>query len=344
MIVTMQPDASKAQIQHVCERIGFHGFIPAITEGEEQTIVGVKGVVGSGEQLLNSLRACSGVLEVVRVSERFKYVNRKNSQCPSVVRVGDLEIGNGEFIVMAGPCSVDVKNSLMRTAKFLADQGVQILRGGAFKPRTSPMDFQGLGEQALEWLAEAGQKTGMKVITEVVAPNEVDLVGQYTDIFQIGARNMQNFALLTRVGQYRKKLPVMLKRGESKTYDEWLQAADYIAMGGNYSIIFCERGIRTFETGTRNTLDLNAVPALRQHTNLPVVVDPSHGTGRKSLVHPMAIAGMMAGADGIMVEVCEIPEESPSDAQQILNHEEMEALMADVNLCRYAWRNMRERS
>lgn len=343
MIVSMVPEATQEQIQHVCERINRFGHVPLIIGGAEQTIVGVKGVMGSGENLLSALGACGGVDSVVRVSDPFKFVNRKNASCPSRVRVADLEIGNGAFVIMAGPCSVDLRNALLETARFLADCGVQILRGGAYKPRTSPMAFQGLGEAGLEILAEAREATGMKIVTEVLSTEDVNTVGQYTDIFQIGARNSQNFRLLTMVGRYPKKLPVMLKRGPSMTYSELLQAADYIASEGNYNIVLCERGIRTFESGTRNTLDLAAVPYLRQHTNLPIIVDPSHGTGRRALVHPMAIAGMMTGADGIMVEVCGNPEDSPSDADQILDHEEFGSLMEDVRMCLPVWGRLREK-
>lgn len=239
----------------------------------------------------------------------------------SVVTVGNIHIGDGAPVVMAGPCSIEGRDSLLRTAHAVRAAGADILRGGAFKPRTSPYSFQGLGEEGLRYLAEAREQTGMPIITEVMEPEQVDLVAEYADIIQIGTRNMSNYPLLRRVGQLRK--PVMLKRGMSARIDEWLMSAEYILAGGNMEVILCERGIRSFDPATRFTLDLTAVPLVRQLTHLPIIVDPSHGTGVRSLVGAMAVAGIAAGADGIFIEAEPNPEQATSDAAQTIDPEEL---------------------
>lgn len=258
---------------------------------------------------------------------KYKLVSREYKEEDSVIRIGDVAIGGVRKVVMAGPCAVESKEQLLLTAKIIRQGGAQILRGGAFKPRTSPYDFQGLAEKGLEYMAEAREATGLKIVTEVVECEAVPLVAQYVDILQIGARNMQNFSLLKAVGRTNK--PVLLKRGLAATLDEWLQAAEYIVHEGNPRVVFCERGIRTFTTHTRNTLDMSVVPALKQLSHLPIIVDPSHGTGRRDLVGPMALAGLAAGADGLMIEVHPNPAEALCDGPQSLNPSEYFALMQE---------------
>jgi len=261
-------------------------------------------------------------------SEPFKLVSREFKPDKSIVKFGDIEIGSNEFIVMAGPCSVETREQILETAQAVKAAGARILRGGAFKPRTSPYDFQGLEEEGLKLLAEARRATGLPIITEVLSSEDVELVAEYADILQVGARNMQNFKLLKRLG--RAQRPVMLKRGMSSTIREFLMAAEYIAFHGNSRIILCERGIRTFETATRNTLDLAMVPVLDELSHLPVIVDPSHGTGKRKLVMPMAKAAVAVGADGLIVEVHPCPEKAWSDGQQSLSLDEFASLMEQI--------------
>jgi 3-deoxy-7-phosphoheptulonate synthase len=292
-------------------------------------IIGLVGdIAGRKEQLMSRLSALGGVETVTPISRPFKLTSREFHPQDTVVEVGDLRIGDGSLTIMAGPCSVESREQLMETAVAVAAAGATILRGGAYKPRTSPYSFQGLGVEALRYLAEARELTGLPVVTEVMEPSQVETVMHYADILQIGARNMQNYSLLTAVGRVGK--PVLLKRAFGATIEEWLMAAEYIVSSGNPNVILCERGIRTFETYTRNTMDLSAVPVLHHLTHLPVVVDPSHGTGKRWLVKPMALAGVAAGADGVIVEVHPRPEEALSDGDQSLTLDQFANLMRAV--------------
>src|SRR3954464_12389751 len=274
---------------------------------------------------MSRLAALPGVETVTPISRPFKLVSREFHPEDTVIRVLDAAIGDGSLTIMAGPCSVESREQLFATADAVAAAGATIIRGGAFKPRTSPYSFQGLGVEALRYLAEARERTGLPVITEVMEPNQVDIVAEYADIVQIGTRNMQNYSLLTAVGRVAR--PVMLKRGYGATVEEWLMAAEYIVSSGNPNVILCERGIRTFETYTRNTMDLAAVPLLDRLTHLPVIVDPSHATGKRWLVKPLALGGVAVGADGVMVEVHPTPDEALSDAEQQLTLDQFRDMM-----------------
>jgi 3-deoxy-7-phosphoheptulonate synthase len=311
----MKPDATEEQIKDVCESIRRYGYKPHLIQGEERVVIGAVGH-GSNKDHLQNLRSAPGVADVVPILKPYKIVSREMKPQKTVVRVGDLEIGGPQFIIMAGPCSVETREQLMETADAVKQAGAQVLRGGAYKPRTSPYDFQGLEVEGLKLLAEARERTGLKIVTEVVTTEDTEIVAEYADILQVGARNMQNFALLKRLGGAGR--PVLLKRGMSSTIKELLLSAEYIASHGNDQIILCERGIRTFETETRNTLDLAAVPVLNELSHLPVVVDPSHGTGRRSLIRPLAKASVAIGADGLIIEVHPRPQEAWSDGPQSL--------------------------
>ncbi len=326
MIVVMQPEAPVSQISSVIRAIENLGFQPRPSHGARQTLI---GIIGAGQDAsLDAVAGMPGVAQVTPVSTAFKMVNREFHPEPTVVNVGEAAIGGAEFVVMAGPCGVESREQLLSTARAVRDAGARILRGGAFKPRTSPYSFQGMGEEGLRLLAEARQETGLGVVTEVTAPDLVPLVCQYADILQIGARNMQNYALLSAVGRVRK--PVLLKRGLMSTIEELLLAAEYLLSSGNHQVMLCERGIRTFETATRNTLDLSAVPVIKQASHLPVIVDPSHAAGKRPLVGPLAKAAIAVGADGIIIEVHPRPEEALSDGPQSLRFEEFHELMAQM--------------
>lgn len=327
MIIAMKPEATEEQIQEVCRQIERYGYKPHLIRGEERVVI---GAVGSGDKKdhLNNLLAEPGVENVVPILQPYKLVNRELKKEKTKIQVGDLEIGGDRFVVMAGPCSVETREQLLETAYAVKEAGAHILRGGAYKPRTSPYDFQGLEEEGLKLLAEAREKTGLKVITEVVTTEDTDLVAEYADIMQVGARNMQNFALLKRLGKINK--PVLLKRGMSSTIKELLLSAEYIASHGNERVMLCERGIRTFETATRNTLDISAVPLLNELSHLPVVVDPSHATGKRSLVKAMAKAGVAAGADGVIIEVHPRPHEAWSDGPQSLTPADFAQLIEEL--------------
>jgi 3-deoxy-7-phosphoheptulonate synthase len=337
MIIVMRKDATEAQLTHLVEKLKEKGLAAHISRGTERTIVGAIG----DERVLQAvpLDAFPGVEKSLQVLQPFKLVSRDFRNEPSVVNVGGVKIGNGHFGMIAGPCSVENWDTLLETAQKVKAAGANLLRGGAFKPRTSPYAFQGLGEEGLKLLARAREATGLPVVTEVMSVNQVELVAEYADLLQIGARNMQNFDLLKAVGDIKK--PVLLKRGLSATIKEWLMSAEYILSRGNYDVILCERGIRTFETYTRNTLDLAAVPAAKELSHLPVVVDPSHGTGRKSLIAIMARAALAAGADGLSIEVHPRPEEALSDGDQSLLPVEFEQLVASLRplapLCGQKW-------
>ena len=327
MIVAMQAEATDNQINHICDRIREFGYTPHIIRGTERTVVAAVGP-GDKKEHIEQLKSADGVEDAFLILQPFKLVSREVKKQRSAIQIGDVTIGDGGFVVMAGPCSVEGHEQLMSTAEAVAASGARILRGGAYKPRTSPYDFQGLAEEGLKLLSEARNRTGLKVITEVLDTEDVELVAEYADILQIGARNMQNFALLKKLGEINK--PVMLKRGLSATIKEFLLSAEYIVTHGNPNVMLCERGIRTFETATRNTLDLAAVPLLNELTHLPVIVDPSHATGKRSLVSPLSKAAVAVGADGLMAEVHPRPEEAWSDGPQSLRLEEFAAMMREI--------------
>ncbi|MFB3109303.1 MAG: 3-deoxy-7-phosphoheptulonate synthase [Candidatus Binatia bacterium] len=325
MIVVLKPGLAQEEIQKVVERIEGFGLRAHISVGKERTIIGAIG----DERLLSdqTLDSFPGVEKVLPILKPYKLVSREFQQEDTVIEVCGHKIGGKRLHVMAGPCSVESRDQVLAAA-VPSKAGATFLRGGAFKPRTSPYSFQGLGEKGLGYLAHAREVTGLSVITEVLDPRDIDLVYRHTDILQIGARNMQNFKLLTEIGKVDK--PVLLKRGLSATMEELLLSAEYIAAEGNRKIILCERGIRTYETETRNTLDLSAVPRLKQLTHLPIFVDPSHGTGKWDLVAPMALAAIAAGADGLIIEVHHRPEMALSDGPQSLKPEKFKALMKDI--------------
>jgi 3-deoxy-7-phosphoheptulonate synthase len=327
MIVVMRSDATPEQIERVIERLHEAGYREQVSMGEERTVIGVIGT-GFPPDLPGKLEMLPGVEGVHRITKPYKLASREFKPVSTTVRVGDLVIGADEFVVMAGPCSVESREQVLRTAEAVKAAGARVLRGGAYKPRTSPYSFQGLGEQGLEYLAEAREATGLPIITEVLDPADVPLVAKYADILQLGTRNMQNFPLLRAVGAVDK--PVLLKRGMAATIEEWLMAAEYILHAGNSQVILCERGIRTFETAVRNTLDLSAVPVVRKLSHLPVIADPSHGTGRWYLVKPMALAAAAVGADGLLVEVHPDPDAALSDGPQSLNFENFARMMDEL--------------
>jgi len=329
MFVVMRTGAGEAEVNGVKGLILAEGLTPFENAGADRTVIAVVGEIGKRrEQLRARLEATPGVAAVTAISKPYKLVSREFHPENSVIRVLDTAVGDGGLTVMAGPCSVESRDQLFETVDHVAAHGATIIRGGAFKPRTSPYSFQGLGVEGLRYLAEARQRTGLPVITEVMDTNQVDIVAEYADILQIGTRNMQNFSLLLACG--RSSRPVMLKRGFGATIEEWLMAAEYIASAGNSQIILCERGIRTFETTTRNTMDLTAVPLLHHLTHLPVVVDPSHATGKRWLVKPLAIGGVAVGADGVMVEVHPRPDEALSDGEQSLTFALFDQMMAAI--------------
>ena len=327
MFVVMARTATEVEILGVKSHILAEGMTPYDHAGAERVVIAVVGEVGPRKQVLMSrLAALPGVETITPISRPFKLTSREFHPEDTVIRVLDAVIGDGGLTIMAGPCSVESRDQLLETADAVRAAGATIIRGGAFKPRTSPYSFQGLGVEALRYLAEARDRTGLPTITEVMEPNQVDIVAEYADILQVGARNMQNYSLLNAAGRVAR--PVMLKRGFGATIEELLMAAEYIVAAGNPNVILCERGIRTFETYTRNTMDLAAVPLLHHLTHLPVVVDPSHATGKRWLVKPLAIGGVAVGADGVMVEVHPNPEEALSDAEQQLNPAQFVDLMA----------------
>jgi 3-deoxy-7-phosphoheptulonate synthase len=326
MFVVMTPGATEAEVLAVKSQILAEGLTPFDHADGDHVVIAVVGEIGARKpELLDRFATLPGVERVTPISRPFKLTSREFHPEDSVIRVLDAAIGDGSLTVMAGPCSVESRDQLFETAEAVKAAGATVLRGGAFKPRTSPYAFQGLGVEALRYLAEARERTGLPVITEVMEPSQVDIVAEYADILQIGTRNMQNYSLLREMGRVAR--PVMLKRGYGATVEEWLMAAEYIVSSGNPNVILCERGIRTFETYTRNTLDLAAVPLLRHLTHLPVIVDPSHATGKRWLVRPLAIGGIAVGADGVMVEVHPTPDEALSDAEQQLDLAQFRSLM-----------------
>jgi len=315
MVISMKLHSSGEEIEQVCKRIEHFGYKVHSIEGEERVVIGVVGM-GDVTACLESLEATPGVERAVRISAPYKFVSREFKKERSAIRVNGVEIGGGEFVVTAGPCSVESEKQIMETAEGVAAAGARMLRGGAFKPRTSPYDFQGLELQGLKLLRKAKEATGLAIVTEIMSDRDVELVAEYADCMQVGARNMQNFALLKLLGGCGR--PVLLKRGMSSTIKELLMSAEYVVAHGNPNVILCERGIRTFETATRNTCDISAVPVLNELTHLPVVLDPSHAAGKRSLVPPLARAGVAIGADGLIVEVHPCPEKAISDGAQSL--------------------------
>ena len=326
MIIVMNGKTDDADVEKVIQKLHEMGHKVHISRGERRIIL---GVIGDVENLASvPFYAFNGVEEIIRILKPYKLASREFKDFDTVVKVKDITIGGKEVIVMAGPCVVENEKQIFETARQVKAAGAKILRGGAFKPRTSPYSFQGLGEEGLKLLAQAGEETGLAVVTEVMSVNQIELVGKYTDIFQVGARNMQNFVLLKELGKIKK--PILLKRGMSATIEELLLSAEYILSQGNYEVILCERGIRTFENYTRNTLDLSAVPALKELSHLPIIVDPSHATGRWRLVSPMAKAAIAVGADGLLIEVHPDPKSSLSDGAQTLKIDTFAQLMKEL--------------
>jgi len=326
MIIIMRMGASQEEIQHVVHRVEELGYQTHLSQGEERTIIGVIG----DERPLDKDRMgrMQGIERIVPILRPFKLASRDFQPSDTTFLLNDHTVGGTQITIMAGPCAVESREQILETAQLVRDAGAHLLRGGAFKPRTSPYSFQGLGQEGLEYLAEAGAAAGLPTVTEVMAPEQVALVGQYADVLQIGTRNMQNYALLHAVGE--SDLPVLLKRGMMCTIEELLMSAEYIMSHGNRRMMLCERGIRTFETYTRNTLDINAVPVLKELTHLPVIVDPSHATGKWNLVSAVSKAAVAAGADGLIVEVHPRPEEALSDGGQSLRPARFAELMTEL--------------
>ncbi len=326
MIIVLKQGTTEEQKRNIVKKIKELNLIPMVSEGKERTII---GVIGDEEVVRNiSIEAFQGVEKVVPILKPYKLVSREFKPDDTVIKVGNVEIGSDTLVVMAGPCSIENEKMIIETAKAVKKAGAHILRGGAFKPRTSPYSFQGLGEKGLKFMVKAKEETGLPVVTEVMDTRDVALVEKYADIIQVGARNMQNFQLLKEVGLCNK--PIFLKRGLSSTVKELLMSAEYILSSGNNQVILCERGIRTFEDATRNTLDLSAVPLIKELSHLPVVIDPSHATGKRSLILPMSKAAIASGAAGLMIEVHPYPEKAVSDGAQSLMFEEFKSLMENI--------------
>ncbi len=326
MIIVLKPGATQQQIDHIMARLKELGLSTHLSRGKERTII---GAIGDDRVLQNQpISIFPGVENVLPILSPFKLVSREFKNEDTVIDIDGIKIGGKKIPVMAGPCAVEKLDLLIEIAREIKDAGATILRGGAFKPRTSPYSFQGLGQEGLEYLSEAKKKTGLPVVTELMDPRDIDQVLKCADIIQIGARNMQNFRLLKEVGQHDK--PVLLKRGLSATIKEFLMSAEYIMSMGNHNVILCERGIRTFESYTRNTLDLSAIPAIKKLSHLPIIVDPSHAVGKWDLVAPMSKAAIAAGADGLIIEVHSNPEEAYSDGEESLRPDQFKSLMTDL--------------
>lgn len=338
MIISIRLHATKDEVQAVCDRIREFGYKVHSIEGEERVVIGAVGV-GDVTACLESLEAMPQVEKAVRISAPYKFVSKEFRTGRSAIEANGVAIGGDEFVVMAGPCSVESEKQILTTAHFVARHGATFLRGGAFKPRTSPYDFQGMEREGLKLLRKAKEETGLGIITEVMSDRDVEMVAEYADILQIGARNMQNFALLKELGKTSR--PVMLKRGLSSTIRELLMSAEYIVAHGNSNVILCERGIRTFETATRNTCDITAVPVLNELSHLPVMLDPSHATGKRSLVPALARAAVAIGADGMIVEVHPQPEKAISDGAQSLTLDQFAATMAELQPYIALWKQAR---
>ncbi len=326
MMIIMREGATDREIEHLIEKVKEQGVDVHISKGAFATVIGLVGDTTAAREL--PLATFPGVERVVPILKPFKLVNREFHQADTIVDVRGVKVGGTNFAVIAGPCSVEGRDEYLNIARFVKQAGAQMLRGGAFKPRSSPYAFQGMGEEGLKILAEARDVTDLPVVTEVMDARDVDLVVEYADVLQIGARNMQNFTLLKEVGQAPK--PVMIKRGLSSTIEEFLMAAEYVVSSGNKDVILCERGIRTFETYTRNTLDLSCVPLVKKLSHLPIIVDPSHGAGRWDIVEPLSVASVAVGAHGLMIEVHPNPEEAFSDGYESLKFDNFENLMKNV--------------
>jgi 3-deoxy-7-phosphoheptulonate synthase len=338
MVISMRLHATRQEIDGVCERVNDFGYRVHSIEGEERVVIGIVGT-GDVTACLESVEAMPGVEKAVRISAPYKFVSKEFRAEKSQIRVNGRDIGGDDFVMMAGPCSVESEKQIMETAEAVAKAGATILRGGAFKPRTSPYDFQGMELEGLKLLRKAKEATGLAIITEVMSDRDVELVADYADILQIGARNMQNFALLKTLGKCGR--PVLLKRGMSSTVKELLMSAEYVTAHGNPNVLLCERGIRTFETVTRNTCDIAAVAALNELTHLPVILDPSHATGKRSLVPALSRAGVAIGADGLIVEVHPNPAKAVSDGAQSLDIPQFEKMMADLKPYIQLWKAAR---
>jgi 3-deoxy-7-phosphoheptulonate synthase len=327
MVVVMRERATEAEIQAVIAQLMEMGYDVHRSSGASHTVIGAVGN-GSGDPQLISVQ--DGVREVLRITEPYKLASRTFKPENTVITIGDLRIGGDEVVVMAGPCSAESEEQVETTAAAVKRAGAKVLRGGAFKPRSSPYSFQGLGEAGLRMLRSAADRHDLKLVTEVMEIAQIDLIGKYADIYQVGARNMQNYSLLRELGHARK--PVLLKRGISATIEEWLLSAEYVLAGGNKDVMLCERGIRTFESYTRNTLDISAIPVVQKLSHLPVLVDPSHGTGRRDKVSPMARAAVAAGADGLIIEVHCDPDHAKSDGAQSMFPSQFDRLMAELRV------------
>jgi 3-deoxy-7-phosphoheptulonate synthase len=326
MLVVMKKGSTPEDLASVIGKITQSGLTGHISQGVERTVIGVVGQ--TYPELRDILEFLPGVEEVIPISKPYKLSSREFQHEDTKIKVGDVLIGGEELVIIAGPCAVETENQVLATARAVKEAGANILRGGAFKPSTSPYQFRGLGKEGLEILALARAETGLPLITEVLTPHDVELVARYADILQIGARNMQNFALLDEVGKVKK--PVMLKRGMSATIQEWLLSAEYILSQGNRQVMLCERGIRSFDTYTRNTMDISAIPVVKKLSHLPIIADPSHGTGKWYLVAPLALAAVAAGADGLMIEVHPNPDQALKDGAQSLTFDSFQQLMAQL--------------
>jgi 3-deoxy-7-phosphoheptulonate synthase len=338
MIISIRMHATKEEVAEVRARIEGFGYKVHSIEGEERVVIGAVGT-GDVTACIESLEAMPQVEKAVRISAPYKFVSKEFRPEKTEIKVAGATIGGDEFVVMAGPCSVESEQQILESAEIVAKNGAKLLRGGAFKPRTSPYDFQGLEEEGLKLLAKARKLTGLGIVTEVMSDRDVDLVAEYADILQIGARNMQNFALLKHLGKCGR--PILLKRGLSATVKELLMSAEYIVAHGNQQVMLCERGIRTFETVTRNTCDIGAIAALNELTHLPVILDPSHAAGKRSLVPPLARAGVAVGADGLIVEMHPHPEKAVSDGAQSLDPKQFAKMMADLKPYIALWKQAR---
>ena len=328
MIIVLRPDATTEQIERIVSKLTDLEMKTFVTSGIERTII---GVIGDDRKLsMCPIEAIPGVEKIMPILKPFKMASRDFRAQRTIIKVGDVVIGDNQIVLIAGPCSVESREQIIETAKAVKAAGASMLRGGAYKPRTSPYAFQGLGEEGLKYLAEARDVTGLPVVTELMDTKDTELVAEYADIIQIGARNMQNFSLLKAVGCVSK--PILLKRGHAATINEWLMSAEYIMHAGNQQVILCERGIRTFETATRNTLDLSAVPVVKELSHLPIIVDPSHGGGKRSLVAPLSKAAVACGTDGLAIEVHLNPEEALSDGEQSLLPQDFEVLVRELKI------------
>lgn len=326
MVLVMDARSDEKNLNRITEKLENMGFELQISKGKERIVV---GIIGDTRKLISfPFHSYPGVIDVLKVLKPYKLASREFKELSTIIKINDVSIGGKEITLMAGPCAVENEEQIFDIAHRISNAGVKILRGGAFKPRTSPYSFQGLGEQGLKIMSEAARKYELLIVTEVMSIEQIEMVSNYADILQIGARNMQNFTLLKELGKIKK--PVMLKRGLSSTIEELLLSAEYILSGGNKKVILCERGIRTFETYTRNTLDLSAIPAIKELSHLPIIVDPSHSTGRKELVKPMSKAAIAAGADGLVIEVHPNPEEALSDGAQSLDLDCFENLVSEL--------------